>query len=174
MQKGKVFGAKFFKRSAVDVAHDLLGKYLVRKVGKEIVYHKITETEAYEGPEDLASHASKGKTARTEVMFGEAGRIYIYLVYGMHYMLNVVTGDIDHPAAVLIRSTATISGPGRVTKQLSITRELNALPAIPKSGLWFEDSEEAIYPQKITKTTRIGVNYAGPIWSQKEYRFILK
>lgn len=181
---------KFFERSAVEVAEDLIGKYLVsKKYGKFL----ITETEAYEGIEDLASHASKGRTKRTEVMFGEAGRFYVYLVYGMYEMLNVVTGPKGHPAAVLIRGARKIeklnegkieilrkrkesklNGPGKLTKKLDINRSLNNLPAIPKTRLWFEESPLKINKKLIEKTPRIGVTYAGPLWSNKLWRFVYK
>jgi DNA-3-methyladenine glycosylase len=88
-------------------------------------------------------------------------------------MLNVVTGELNYPAAVLIRSTEVIKGPGRICKQLSITKELNTLPAKPMTGLWFEDRGDDVDPKCIKRTPRIGVNYAGKIWSKKLYRFII-
>jgi DNA-3-methyladenine glycosylase len=162
----------FFIRPAPIVARDLLGKYLVRRINGKITAYKITEVEAYEGLEDLASHASKGRTKRTEIMFGEAGKLYIYLVYGMHHMLNIVTGQVGYPSAVLIRSVENIVGPGRLTKILKIDKSLNALDAFPKNNIWFEDRGEVIDPKKILATPRIGVDYAGPIWSKKKYRFM--
>ena len=95
------------------MAENLLGKYLVRKIGNKEIALKINEIEAYDGFEDKASHAHKGKTERNKVMFGEAGNWYIYLVYGMHNMLNIVTGKKDYPAAILIRGAGDISGPGQ-------------------------------------------------------------
>ena len=170
----KIIGQKFFGRDTPVVAQDLLGKYIVRKIGTKIYAYKITEVEAYDGPDDKASHASKGRTERTEVMFGEAGRFYVYLVYGMHYMLNVVTDKKSYPAAVLIRGVSGISGPGRVAKKLKISKKLNNKIAIPKSDLWFEDRGERINQNDIKRTPRIGVSYAGPVWSKKPYRFLLK
>lgn len=174
MKTNKILKKEFFKRPAPEVAFDLIGKYLVRKIGDEEIASMITETEAYEGLDDLASHASKGKTPRTEVMFGEAGIFYIYLVYGMHHMLNVVTGDEGHPAAVLIRGTTLATGPGKLTKQLAIDRCLNERKVEKETGLWFEDRGESIDPKFIKKTARIGVDYAGPIWSKTEWRFVLE
>ena len=168
----KVLTQKFFKRPTTKVAEDLLGKFLVRKIGGKEIALQIFETEAYDGPHDRASHAHKGKTARTEVMFGQAGYLYIYLCYGMYFMLNVVTGPKDYPAAVLIRGVGEFNGPGKLTKVLKITKKLNALRALPETGLWFEDRGVKIKKSDIRKTSRIGVEYAGPIWSKKPYRFL--
>lgn len=163
----------FFEENALKVAENLLGKYLVRKTdGKEIAL-KINEVEAYDGFEDRASHAYKGKTERNKIMFGEAGHWYVYLVYGMHNMLNIVTGKEHYPAAILIRSVLSVNGPGKLTKFLNIDRKLNGKPASTKTGLWFEDRGESVDKKKIKRTPRIGVNYAGPIWAKKDYRFIL-
>jgi len=170
-----VLGKKFFNRPVLKVAPELLGKNLCRKFqGGEVDRFKITEVEAYDGEKDLASHASRGRTGRTEVMYGHARHWYVYLVYGMHEMLNIVTGPKDYPAAVLIRGVEGISGPGRLTKTLKIGRRLNGKSATKKSGLWIEDERINISQKNIQKTARIGVNYAGPIWSKKKYRFILK
>lgn len=154
------------------VARDLLGKFLVRKIrGKEIAL-MITETEAYEGQNDLASHASRGKTARNAPMWGEAGQFYIYLVYGMHEMLNVVTGKHNYPAAVLVRGVEECGGPGRVTKAFKVTRILNGKRAALPTGLWFEDRGVRIAPRRIKRSPRVGVAYAGA-WAAKPYRFTL-
>lgn len=169
----KMLGKKFFAGGALEVAENLLGKYLVRKMnGKEIAL-KISEVEAYDGFEDKASHAHKGKTDRNEVMFGEAGNWYIYLVYGMHNMLNVVTGKEHYPAAILIRGAGKISGPGRLAKFLKIDKKLNGKNASVETGLWIEDRGELADKKKIKRSSRIGVNYAGPIWANKDYRFTL-
>ncbi len=170
----KILQRKFFERSAPIVAQDLIGKYLVRKErGKESAF-LITEVEAYEGYEDKASHACKGRTNRTEIMFGSAGVFYVYLVYGMYEMLNIVTGSKDYPAAVLIRGVEDINGPGRLTKSLRIKRVLNGRKVARESGLWVEDRGEKVSKNCIKKTPRIGVDYAGAVWSQKQYRFVLK
>ncbi len=169
----KVLGPDFFNRPAVKVAKDLIGMHLVRKVNGEIIADKITEAEAYVGPHDLACHAAKGRTKRTEVMFCEGGTLYVYFVYGMHWMLNVVTGEKDYPAAVLIRGTEKWSGPGRLTRAFSIDKILNGAPANKRTGLWFEDRGRDVSPRNISATPRIGVNYAGPVWAKKPYRFVL-
>lgn len=169
----KVLTKEFFKKDTLEVAEDLLGKYLVRRLGKKEIALKINEVEAYDGFEDKASHAHKGKTERNKVMFGDAGNWYVYLVYGMHNMLNIVTGEKDYPAAILIRGAGSIDGPGKLTKFLKIEREVNGKSALFKTELWFEDRGESVDKKKIKRTTRIGVNYAGPIWAKKDYRFVL-
>lgn len=163
---------QFFERSAPEVARDLLGKYLVREVNGKMTAAMITETEAYEGLEDLASHASKGRTERTEVMFGEPGRFYVYFIYGMYSMLNVVTGKKGHPAGVLIRSTDAVRGPGRLTRMLGVTRALYGKKASRESGLWFEDRGISVRDEEIQISPRIGVDFAGPVWSKHPWRFI--
>jgi DNA-3-methyladenine glycosylase len=130
----------------------------------------ITEIEAYDGPNDKASHACRGKTERNKVMFGEAGNWYVYFTYGMHWMLNIVTGPKDYPAAILIRGTKEISGPARITKFLKIDKKFNGKSASKKSNLWIEDRGIKIKSSQITAAKRIGVDYAGN-WANKHYRF---
>ena len=167
----KPLGRKFFDRNAEAVALDLIGCYLVRKRGRKLLKSRISETEAYVGPHDLACHASRGLTLRTEPMFGPAGTLYVYLVYGLHWIINVVTGPVDFPAAVLIRGVDSVVGPGRLSKALGVTGALNGHAASERSGLWFaKDHRLAALP--ILRTPRIGVGYAGPIWSNKKYRFV--
>ena len=170
----KILGKKFFERPVVLVAQDLLGKSLGRKIGNKEMTVMIVETEAYDGSGDRACHASKGRTKRTEVMFGPAGHFYIYLCYGMYWMLNIVTGQKGYPAAVLIRGVEGKRGPGRLTKYLKINEELNAQRASLKTGLWFEDRGVKVDKKDIKKTPRIGVSYAGARWSKKPYRFVLR
>lgn len=167
-----ILAPEFFTRSAVDVAPELLGMYLVRRTNDGEAAYMITEVEAYEGFDDLASHASKGKTPRTGVMYGPAGRWYVYFIYGMHEMLNIVTGKDGHPGAVLIRGVEGITGPGRLTKRLGINRALNGLEASKKSGLWMEDRGIIVDKATIVQTPRIGVAYAGE-WAHKPWRFVL-
>jgi DNA-3-methyladenine glycosylase len=162
----------FFRRPAVTVARELLGKYLCRKRGSKIERRMITETEAYIGPQDKASHAHRGKTARNAPMFGDAGVWYVYFVYGMHWLLNVVTGPHDWPAAVLIRGVEGAPGPARLTKALGIDRKFNGLAATRATGLWIEDRGVRIAARNIKKTPRIGVDYAGE-WAKKPYRYML-
>lgn len=170
-----VLSKELFERPVLEVAKGLIGCSLVRRMpgGKAVFSSMLTEVEAYDGPEDLASHASKGRTPRTEVMFGPAGVFYVYLIYGIHWMLNVVTGEPGYPAAVLIRGTKDLSGPGRITASLQIDKALNGKPANKLSGLWFEDRSIIIPDEQIETTPRIGVDYSGD-WAQVPYRFCLK
>jgi len=168
----KVLDSSFFERSAEDVAHDLFGCHLCWRHGDKVQSRIITETEAYVGPEDLASHAARGRTTRNEAMFGPPGTFYVYFVYGMHWMLNVATGPVGYPAAVLIRSVDGLTGPGRLTKALRINGTLNGRVATKETGVWFSKGPTPL-KRRVLSSPRIGVNYAGPIWSVKPYRFNL-
>ena len=131
----------------------------------------ITEVEAYDGERDLASHARAGRTRRTEVMYGPGGVWYVYLCYGVHEMLNLVVGPPDWPSAVLIRGVEGCHGPGRVTRAMGIDRRLNGTTAHIASGLWIED-RGVVLPRRLVKATpRIGIDYAGPVWAKKPWRF---
>jgi DNA-3-methyladenine glycosylase len=174
LQPDIVLSLSFFARPAAKVARALVGKKLVHLRGTTRTSLTIVETEAYEGVHDLASHSSKGRTRRTEVMFGPAGRFYVYRIYGLHWMLNVVTGDVGDAAAVLIRRVAGISGPGRVASAFGVDARLHGQEAIPQSGLWFENDGSATAKLHIVATPRIGVDYAGPIWAAKKLRFVLE
>ncbi len=169
----KVLFRIFFNRSTLQVAYDLLGKFLVRKINGKIVSGMITEVEAYVGMDDKASHASRGRTKRTEVMFGKPGHWYVYMIYGMHYCLNIVTEQERFPAAVLIRSLDVINGPGRVCKYMHIDRKLNTVAISKKAGLWIEDRGRIISKSDIKTGKRIGVDYAGK-WKEKPWRFFLQ
>jgi DNA-3-methyladenine glycosylase len=164
--------ADFFDRPADRVARDLIGATLVvRGPGGRVTQHVVHETEAYLGAHDLACHGAKGMTRRNATMFGPAGRWYVYLCYGMHWMLNVVTGAEGVPAAVLIRGAGVFTGPGRVTKGLGIDRGFDGRPAARSAGLWFEEGVEV--PRRlIARTPRIGVGYAGA-WAAKPLRFVV-
>ena len=161
----------FFVRPTLKVAKELLGKYLVRRSYAKEIALMITEVEAYIGPNDKASHASRGKTQRNEVMFGKAGKWYVYFTYGMHWMLNIVTGPENYPAAVLIRGTDKVVGPARLTKYLKIDKRFNGRLADKKSGLWIEDRGCKIKRSEIIQSPRIGVDYAGSAWAKKPWRF---
>jgi DNA-3-methyladenine glycosylase len=162
----------FYNQDAETVACKLLGKTLVVKLNRTEKRSRITETEAYVGAHDLACHASKGRTNRTETMFGPAGRAYIYLIYGMYDMLNIVTGKEGDPQAVLIRAVEPLNyegdtkGPGKVCKVLGITRALNNESLLGEK-LWLETGKS---PKTITTTTRIGVDYA-KAWKDALLRF---
>ncbi len=154
------------------LARWLLGKHLVRQwADGRIEARLITEVEAYHGERDLASHARAGRTSRTAVMYAPGGRWYVYLCYGVHEMLNLVTGPREWPAAVLIRGVEGISGPGRLTRILAINRELNRKAVGRKCGLWLEDRGVRVPRGALRATPRVGVAYAGPVWSKKPWRF---
>jgi DNA-3-methyladenine glycosylase len=164
----------FFNRDTVTVARELIGCHLLCKRNGKIERYMIVETEAYDGPNDLASHASKGRTKRTEIMFGPAGHYYVYLVYGMHWMLNIITGPVGYPAGVLIRGIEGYAGPARLTKKLGVTGKLHGKKVSPESGFWIELSPSTLPSKMIVSTPRIGIDYSGPIWMKKKYRFVLK
>lgn len=161
--------AAFFQRDTVTVARELLGKVLVRVFPDgRVRRYRITETEAYCGPYDLACHASKGRTARTEVMFNAGGRVYVYLIYGMYWMLNFVTGPENEPAAVLIRGMEGFSGPGRLGRELHLDRSFYGENLETSQRLWLEDAPGI---QKILASPRIGIGYAGEPWISMDWRF---
>lgn len=169
-----VIDPEYLRRGrAVPLARWLLGKHLVRRrADGQIDARLITEVEAYNGESDQASHARAGRTARTAPLYEAGGIWYVYLCYGIHEMLNLVVGPKDWPAALLIRGVEGAIGPGRVTKTLGIDRALNGKSAVdPENGLWLEDRGVRVPRRLITATPRIGVDYAGPIWSQKHWRF---
>jgi DNA-3-methyladenine glycosylase len=166
----------FFARDTERVARELLGALLVRDTGDGPRAWAITETEAYVGPHDLACHAAKGRTARTEVMFGPPGHAYVYMIYGMYHCLNVVTERADYPAAVLIRGvrardadakTPKTDGPGKLCRALSIDRALNRHDLTVGQALWFAKGKA---PARIIAGPRVGVDYAGE-WAAKPLRF---
>ncbi|MGE0018717.1 MAG: DNA-3-methyladenine glycosylase [Draconibacterium sp.] len=162
----------FFQRDVLFVAPELLGKILVRQFPDgTVARYSITETEAYSGDGDRACHASKGKTPRTEVMFREGGHVYVYLIYGMYWMLNFVTGPLGEASAVLIRGLEGISGPGKVGKALQLDRSFYGENLETSDRIWIEDTENR--PGFIA-TPRIGIDYAGEPWVSKPWRFIVK
>lgn len=162
----------FFEKPTLHVATKLLGKYLVRYYHGKTIARMIIEVEAYDGPCDKASHASKGFTPRTKVMFGLAGHWYIYFTYGMHWLANIVCGKKGYPAAVLIRGVEGVSGPARVAKFFKIDGKLNGKSANRETGLWVEDRVVKIKTSDVKRTPRIGVGYAGKVWGKKPYRFL--
>ena len=170
----RVVKAKAFESErTVAVARSLLGKFLVRSMPRGPAARMITEVEAYDGERDRACHARNGRTARNAVMYGAGGIWYVYLCYGVHEMLNLVTGPPGYPAAVLIRGVEGARGPGRLTKALAIDRRLNGAGCAPGSGQWIEDRGVRLPRGAIQATPRVGVDYAGPVWAKKPWRFIL-
>ena len=159
----------FFQRDVLEVAPDLLGKVLVRRLDDGgLLSAGIAEVEAYRGKEDLACHASRGRTDRTKVMYGPGGYVYVYLIYGMYWMLNFVTGQRDVPQAVLIRGTETVSGPGRLTRYFAIGSDFYGECLWKSDRLWLEDHGQRV---RILTGPRIGVEYAGEYWASRPWRF---
>ena len=174
----KALPRAFYDRDTVAVARDLLGKYLVH-VSRGVEYvGRIVEVEAYLGPHDLASHSSRGQTARTRVMFGPPGHAYVYLVYGMHCCMNVVTQREGHASAVLVRALEPVRnldrstrGPGRLCNAMRIDRRLNGHDL---TGVdFFIADPPASEPLSIVKKARVGVDYAGH-WARRLLRFYIR
>jgi len=161
----------FYKQSALTLAPLILGKLLVRNIDGKTYRFRITEIEIYYGEADTACHAFKGKTERTKVMYEAGGIAYVYLCYGIHYLLNVVTGPKDHPEAILIRGIENYTGPGRLTKALKIDKTLNGEDFLRSDKLWLED-DGFIAEYELSK--RIGVDYAQIEDRDKLWRFVLK
>jgi DNA-3-methyladenine glycosylase len=174
--KEAVLNREYFARPTVEVARSLIGKYLVRENGRGRIAGKIIEVEAYVGPQDKACHASKGRTKRTEVLFGPPGMSYVYLIYGMYHLLNVVTEREEFPAAVLIRAIEIggrlIDGPGRLCRALNIDLNLNRYDLSIGRSLWLEDRLVRVKSGDVGAYPRIGVDYAGE-WAKKPWRFRL-
>jgi DNA-3-methyladenine glycosylase len=175
--KPRVLPRIYFNRPTVTVARSLIGKYLVRAIDGRILTGKIVEVEAYVGQGDKACHASKGRTPRTDVMFGPGGVAYVYLIYGMYHCLNVVTEREEFPAAVLIRAVEIngelIDGPGRLCRAMQIDRGLNRADLTTGELIWFEDRGELMERGDVGIHPRIGVDYAGE-WAKKPWRFRLR
>lgn len=185
---------KFYNQNTLKIAQDLLGKFLIRKYRSKIYKGKIVETEGYCGFKDRASHASRGITDRNKIMFGQGGYVYIYMIYGMYYCLNVVTEKKDFPAAVLIRAAEPVeniedldknkagtksasinlltNGPGKLCRAFKINKTLNG-KSLMGNKIWIEDQGIKIKKKDIIRAKRIGVDYAGKC---KDYlwRFYIK
>lgn len=160
----------FFRRDILEVGPELIGSILVRRWDDGAVSrHIITELELYRGMEDKACHASKGMTPRTSVMFQEGGVVYVYLVYGMHWLLNIVTGRASNPQAILIRGVHDCSGPGRLTKMLGINGDFYGDDLTTSPRLWLEKGERVAYEVG----PRIGVDYAGDYWKSIPWRYFV-
>jgi DNA-3-methyladenine glycosylase len=157
---------KFFNQKAKYLAPKLLGKILCRNYNGQVIKSKIVEVEAYTGTQDSACHSSKKKSSRTSVMWEDGGKVYVYLCYGMHYMLNIVCAGKD-PEAVLIRGVQDAIGPGRLTKFYKIDKSLNGEDIKTSSKIWLEEGENII---NYKSSPRIGINYA----EQKDREALLR
>ncbi|SMO71215.1 DNA-3-methyladenine glycosylase [Saccharicrinis carchari] len=163
----------YYRQDVIALSKDLLGKILVRRFddGSEL-RAKITEVEAYRGEEDLACHASKGRTKRTEVMYHQGGSLYVYLIYGMYWLLNIVSGEAGQPQAILIRGLENIKGPGRVGKALQLDKSFYGEDLNLSERIWLERPTK-LDQLSIKKSERIGVAYAGLEWANKQWRFFI-
>ena len=186
--KDDILKKSFYCQSTIEIAKQLLGKFLCRKINGKLYIGKIVETEAYLGRKDLACHASRGMTERNKAMFGPAGHAYVYFIYGMYYCLNVVTEKENSPCAILIRalepinpsrcsrerkfSFPTTNGPAKLCREFKIDKKLNSWDLTRGKKLWIENGE-AIKPSQIKKSKRVGVDYAG-IWKDRLLRFYIK
>ena len=169
-----IYTEDFFAQSSFFVAEHILGAYLVRRNGDHVIERMITEVEIYDGLDDRASHASRGITLRNKIMFGDPGYWYVYLIYGMYSMLNIVTREAGYPAALLIRGVEGASVPGKLTQLYNITRDFNGIRADLKCGLWIEEKGIKRTRYAIERGPRIGIDYAGEMWAQKPYRLCLR
>jgi DNA-3-methyladenine glycosylase len=169
-----------FNRPTLAVARDLLGKVIVRSSGGASRCAMITEVEAYKGPRDLASHASRGRrTRRNEPLWRDGGTVYVYLVYGMHWLLNFSTAGRGKPEGVLIRAVLAdpaggrrpVVGPGKVTRYLGIDKGLDGADATRSPRLWVEDRGVRVPGRRVRRGPRVGVDYAGPYWAARPWRF---
>lgn len=165
-----------FNRPTLRVARDLLGAYIVRSRG---VAAMISEVEAYKGPEDRACHAYGGRrTPRVEPLYAEGGTAYVYLVYGLHWMLNFSTAGLAKPEGVLIRAVVAdgkpVVGPGRVARVLGIDGRLTHEDAVSSRRLWIEDRGLRVPSSQVLTGPRVGVDFAGPYWAARPWRFMYK
>ena len=155
---------EFYHRPCLEVARDLVGKVLIHN-GQQL---RISETEAYWGEADTACHAHKGRTKRTEVLYADAGTIYIYLCYGVHWLMNTITGDVDDPQGVLIRACLEAEGPGKLTKHLGITGASNRSSAVTSPELWIGDDGFRCH---VVTDKRVGIGYASREDQDRLWRF---
>ena len=166
----------FYARGTLTVARELIGMHLVRAEGGTIRAGRIVEVEAYQGPRDLAAHSARGRTARTEVMFGPPGHAYVYFIYGVWDCLNIVTAAEGVPHAVLLRALEPVTGiddktwgPGLLCRAMHIDKKLNGAD-LCGDALWLERPPAASRAPRIARGERIGVEYAGE-WARRPWRF---
>jgi len=166
---------EFYARDTRVVARELLGKLVLSQDGPTLRTVRIVETEAYHGPDDAASHARRGATPRTRIMFGAAGHAYIYLIYGVWNCLNLVTGEIGFPSAVLVRAgeleggdPRAAAGPGKLCRALGVDRKQNGEDLVLGTRLWL--AEDGFEPGRVARGPRVNVDYAGR-WAEKPWRF---
>ena len=182
----KRLSRSFYTRPTLLVAKDLLGKFLIKKDGQKKLIGKIVEVEAYKGPKDKAAHSYGGKiTDRSKTFYLEGGHLYIYLCYGINWMLNIVTEKENKPEAILVRALEPIegcnlkkienlsNGPGKLCRWLKIDKSFNETDLVNSDKIWLEDRGEVIKKSQIVSAKRIGVDYAGE-WAERLWRFYIK
>ncbi len=171
MTDGNRLKREFFIRDVLEVAPDLIGKDIfIRQPDGTGYRYSITEVEAYRGEEDRACHAFKGRTARTEIMYHEGGCLYVYFIYGMYWMLNIVTAIAEIPQAVLIRGVENLPGPGRLARSIGIDRSFYGEDLVSSDRIWLID--KGIHPH-IKTAPRIGIDYSGEYWKSLPWRYYL-
>lgn len=170
---------EFYDRDTIEVAHDLLGKQLVRVVRGVTRIGRIVEVEAYLGPHDLAAHSARGLTPRTRTMFGPPGHAYVYMIYGMYHCMNVVTQAEGTASAVLLRALEPVAnvadrtqGPGLLCRAMGIDRHLDGHD-LTSDDFHIAADDDARARISIVKRPRIGVDYAG-IWARRLLRFYVR
>ncbi|MBQ3008601.1 MAG: DNA-3-methyladenine glycosylase [Oscillospiraceae bacterium] len=168
LKNNRVTEISFFTQDAYILAQKLIGMYICRETDGQISRYRITETECYIGMEDTACHACKGKTKRTEIMWEKGGVCYVYLCYGIHNMLNIVSGSRGQPQAVLIRGVRGYDGPGKLTKAMKVDRSFNGENLIESCRIWLEEGDSLTY----TATPRIGIAYAEEKDRNALWRFV--
>lgn len=168
---GKKLDAAFFHRDCLEVAPDLVGKLLVRRLPDgSVLRERIAETEAYRGIEDKACHASRGRTPRNSILWRESGIIYVYLCYGVHNLMNVITGEKEQPQGVLFRAGVVHDGPGKLTNYLQVDRSMTGGSLLNSQEIWIEDDG---MPCTWHTDVRVGIDYAGDVWKNMPWRWIL-
>ncbi len=174
--KDKAYGGR-----SVKIAENLLGKFVVRRIGGKKISGRIVEVEVYAGPKDRAAHSFGGRiTPRNKVMYQRGGRAYVYLVYGMHWQMNIVTGGKNEPQCVLLRALEvpeegkSASGPGKLCRYLRLDKSFHGEDITSSDRLWLEDRGEKIDQKDIVRAKRIGIDYAGHYWSSRRWRFYVK
>lgn len=182
----KRLGRNYFKKDTLWLAKDFLGKYLIRNIGRRKIIARIIETEAYIGPRDRAAHSfNRRRTKRTEIEYREGGYVYIYLVYGMHWQLNIVTSSKERPECILIRAVEILkednllekiigNGPGKLCKVLRLNKSFYGEDLCSSKRIYLEDRGEKIKAKNIIASKRIGIDYAGQCWANKKWRFFIK
>ncbi|MBR4035182.1 MAG: DNA-3-methyladenine glycosylase [Oscillospiraceae bacterium] len=166
----RITDRNFFAQDGYVLAQQLIGKYICRYIDGNIIRLQITETECYLGTEDTACHAHKGKTPRTQIMWQPGGVCYVYLCYGIHNLLNFISGGENQPQGVLIRGVKGYSGPGKLTKALQIDRSFNGEDLITSDRIWLESGDSLPYKA----TPRIGIGYASEKDQNALWRFVVE